>query len=1021
MTQKTVFISYSHKDEAWKDKLLPQLQTLATAGINMVVWQDRKIDGGDQWYPEIQAAMGQSAAAVLLITPDFLASDFCVKEEVPALLKRQEEQDMLLIPVLVRACVWKAHRWLSARQMIPRDGQCVAVNFTGDLADTVFADVANQVWEHFAALEASAAPIPAALVAGACFSIQGGVVGSIDMLTSPGQAAALPVAPSPKVDLTHLPATGSALFGRDAELAQMDAAWTAPESAAAPPVRVLAFIAHGGVGKSTLVNHWLAELARENYPGASAVFGWSFYSQGVREQTAASSDMFIDAALRFFGDADPSAGSPWDKGSRLAHLVGSQRALLVLDGLEPLQSPHTFDRGTLRDPAMSTLLRTLARQSLGLRLVTTREPLTDLAGKPGVYLQDLEQISAQAGRALLRTAGVVGTDAELLDLAQRFGPHALAASLLGVYLYAQPGHGVAAAKAVEDLPGAAPIYRVLAAFECWLGDAPALETLRLLGLFDRPADAACLAALRQAPLIPGLNEHLLALDAAAWRGVLARLEKLRLVHVQDDGAGQATVDAHPLVREHFAAQLQGGEAWRAGHQRLFEHLCASTKEGDSPTLQDLQPLYQAVAHGCLAGLQQRVRDEVYYDRICRQDEAYSTFKLGAIGSDLGAVACFFEEPWYRVSPRLHEGTQAWLINDAAFSLRALGRLGEALEPMRTALQMQVKQEKWEEAAIVASNLSELALTLGDIHGGGPDSALHAAEQAVDYADRSDDVFMQLSNRTTHADALHQSGQHAEALRLFREAEAMQAKNEPTYPLLYSMAAFRYADLLLAPAERAAWRVCLQCPSDPPPRHSEALEVVEQRATKILRWAMENNMSLLDVALDHLTLGCTTLYSAVLQSIALGSDAPACVASGRIAVGINEAVDGLRRAGVQHHIPRALLTRAWLRQLQGHAIGPNSAQTDLDDAWEIAERGPMPLFQADIYLHRARLFLREATYPWHNADGSPRRPQDDLAAARHLIEKHGYGRRLEELQDAEAAASTPRQTASAHASDTTHTT
>jgi hypothetical protein len=93
----------------------------------------------------------------------------------------------------------------------------------------------------------------------------------------------------------------------------------------------------------------------------------------------------------------------------------------------------------------------------------------------------------------------------------------------------------------------------------------------------------------------------------------------------------------------------------------------------------------------------------------------------------------------------------------------------------------------------------------------------------------------------------------------------------------------------------------------------------------------------------------------------------------------------------------------LRYLQGHATGPDSAQTDLDEAWEISERGPMPLFLADIHLHRARLFMRDACYPWDKAeDGTPRGPVDDLREARRLIEKHGYGRRREELQDAEEA-------------------
>jgi hypothetical protein len=105
------------------------------------------------------------------------------------------------------------------------------------------------------------------------------------------------------------------------------------------------------------------------------------------------------------------------------------------------------------------------------------------------------------------------------------------------------------------------------------------------------------------------------------------------------------------------------------------------------------------------------------------------------------------------------------------------------------------------------------------------------------------------------------------------------------------------------------------------------------------------------------------------------------------------VSGLRRAGRQDYLPRGLLTRAWLRSLTGACIGAESAQSDLDEAWEIAERGPMPLFLADIHLYRARLFFGETTYPWQS-------PQHDLAEARRLIFKHGYLRRKEELEDAE---------------------
>ena len=118
------------------------------------------------------------------------------------------------------------------------------------------------------------------------------------------------------------------------------------------------------------------------------------------------------------------------------------------------------------------------------------------------------------------------------------------------------------------------------------------------------------------------------------------------------------------------------------------------------------------------------------------------------------------------------------------------------------------------------------------------------------------------------------------------------------------------------------------------------------------------------------------------------------------------MDGLRHAGEQIWLTAGLLTRAWLRFLTGVRTGPERAQADLDEAWEIAERGPMRLFLADIHLHRARLFGRSGgvisnqssvisgeKYPWES-------PKADLAAARRLIESCGYGRRQEELEDAE---------------------
>jgi len=81
----------------------------------------------------------------------------------------------------------------------------------------------------------------------------------------------------------------------------------------------------------------------------------------------------------------------------------------------------------------------------------------------------------------------------------------------------------------------------------------------------------------------------------------------------------------------------------------------------------------------------------------------------------------------------------------------LGRLTEAIEPMRATLQINADTSEWENAAVVANNLSELELTLGELRGE-PGSAVRDAEQSVAFADRSGEWGQRIINRTTLADA-----------------------------------------------------------------------------------------------------------------------------------------------------------------------------------------------------------------------------------------------------------------------------
>jgi tetratricopeptide (TPR) repeat protein len=823
-------------------------------------------------------------------------------------------------------------------------------------------------------------------------------------------------------------------LGRDNELKLLNEASAKVKGAKSPRPHILTFVALGGEGKTSLVAKWAAELGHREWPGWDAVFAWSFYRQGTREQTAGSSDLFLKEALTFFGDSElaGSAQRALEKGKRLAQLIGARRALLILDGLEPLQfGPTSPDPGKIKDKGLAALLGGLAASSQGLCVMTTRYSIPDLnffrqTTAPEIAL---ERLSKGAGVAVLRSLGVKGTPEQLEKLVEKVRGHALTLNLFGTFLRDRYAGNISEHDCVSftdvsrDQGGHA--FRVMDAYVRWFNSdgemgKRSLAVLRLLGLFDRPATADCVEALLRQPVIPGLTELLVESSESQRNLTFSRLKAANLLAVNRNAAGQLiSLDAHPLLREYFANKVRKRrKVWRAAHRRLYEHLVATTPEKDEPSLEDLQPLYQAVAHGCQAGLEEEAGMGVYYQRIMRgaskvmkgpsSDGFYSTRKLGAFSSDLGVLAFFFKRTWDRVSTSLSLTHQAKVFALVGFYLRAVGRLPQALATTTKARDIAVKQADWSNAARYASDLSELDLTMGRI-----EEAVKNAKQSVFYGDkiiedtnrsqaREDEDGRKnwpMFTRAVHADALHKAGRRDEANARFREAEHMQAKREPEFNLLYCVQGSNYCDLLLAEPERAAWRVVLGEARDfQEPRnkiaavHVESCIAVSRRAGTTLKWMTKKNW-ILDMALDHLSLARAGLYSAILQRSPLDT----CCQF------IEVAVEGLRNSGQQDDLPRGLLTRAWLRYLSGPGDGFHRAQHDLDEAWEIAARGPMPLFLADIRLHRARLFFREENYPWkEDQDGLPCDPRRDLAAAEAIIERCGYHRRNEELEDAKQA-------------------
>lgn len=141
--EATVFISCSQADEKEKDLLLSHLSVLQHAGL-IRIWSDDYIGAGSEWEAEIVKAIDQARIAILLITANFLTSEFIMDTEVPALLKRRQAEGLTIIPIIARPCAWRTVTWLATLKVLPKSGQAIWYN-GGIHADEELALIAEEV------------------------------------------------------------------------------------------------------------------------------------------------------------------------------------------------------------------------------------------------------------------------------------------------------------------------------------------------------------------------------------------------------------------------------------------------------------------------------------------------------------------------------------------------------------------------------------------------------------------------------------------------------------------------------------------------------------------------------------------------------------------------------------------------------------------------------------------------------------------------------------------------------------
>jgi len=119
----SVFFSYSHKDEDLRDQLETQLAALKRQGV-IETWHDRRIGAGEELHYAIDDRINSCDVILLLVSPDFIASDYCYDVEMRRAMKRHEEGSATVIPVILRACDWHGLPF-GRLNAVPKDGRPV--------------------------------------------------------------------------------------------------------------------------------------------------------------------------------------------------------------------------------------------------------------------------------------------------------------------------------------------------------------------------------------------------------------------------------------------------------------------------------------------------------------------------------------------------------------------------------------------------------------------------------------------------------------------------------------------------------------------------------------------------------------------------------------------------------------------------------------------------------------------------------------------------------------------------------
>lgn len=712
-----------------------------------------------------------------------------------------------------------------------------------------------------------------------------------------------------------------------------------------PEVRLIAVTGLGGLGKTSLIGHWLKRRGGAGRRPNAGLFYWSFYAD--RDVRA-----FVARLLAFAtDDLKMSIAGGSEPAQNALAILETAAVLLVLDGLEVLQErPGAVGYGEFLDDDLRVLLDGAARlRRQSLVVLTSRFPFADLTPYLGRGLRalDLDQLAPAEGAALLAACSVSGTAVEREDVSRRFEGHPLALRVFAATLASKGGgdptrlveHVFADPELDENDPLERKLKHLLASYEAGL-PRHRIALLGLVSLFRTPAPEPTLLTLaRGLPAVQSVLEPFA--DEDLRHELRAMANEHLLVHDRQSGV----YSCHPVLRDHFRGTLLG---WGSEVASGAAGLLAGQPSGDqAKDIGELEPVLTAIEILLEAG-DFPAADELYRGRL---NNGRVFLSLPAPAEGLRCALGFVGEQARRdcCEKMLSTRSLSFYLNEGGLSGTYAGELELARQCLEQSSEIDRHLQDGLNLSSDLQNQSDLCLSLGELT-----VAEARSREALSLARGFEKEPSRVTRNTLASlgGVLGHQGRVRDGLVAFEEANEIEKSRNPDGNELHSFRGVEWADLLLR-LERIGRAIAL----------TEANLRICTR-----NWWQD------DLARCHWILGRADTKQSRFEPAAQH---------------LTDAEAIFRRGHQIADLPKVLLARADLDRRRRRWTDAWSA---VEEALRLAAPRHMRLVHADALVLRARIRLdraRSEHAPAEILKEAAQRAQDDSEAGLRLARNSGY--------------------------------